>query len=60
MDFKVFHTSEQLSAPQKKEFFTTLSQYEEISESLKEISDWLADRDVKKQISQTESFLDSL
>lgn len=60
MDFEVFHTSKKLSSLQKKDFFATLSQYARIPEILKKLEGWLADRDAKKQISQTESFIDSL
>ncbi len=58
--FEVFHTSKKLTPLQKKYFFTTLSQYAEIPEILKELADWLADREARKQTSQSESFIDSL
>lgn len=60
IDFGTIHASKRLSSLQKKEFFTVLSEYAEIPKTCKQLSDWLADREARKQISQTESFIDSL
>ena len=60
VDFEQIDSSEQLDEQMRHDFYTSLSECRKIPEISKALTDWLAEIDARKEMSQTESFIDSL